>query len=352
MFKSIKINNLRAITELEINNFGKVNLLVGPNNCGKTTILESIFFLVGATNPQLPINANNLRGLPFLSREVLATLWHNRDTSKNIKICAVTYEEKEEQSLSISPIRDNKQKTEFVSSDFVTIEGEVNGIESNFVPDGFRFEYKSSQVPDDLKISQVILRGNEIVTEGSKERSDRGYFISPSTLLTGAKDKFGAAQRNKQIPQLLSFLQKVDPDISDLRLNEIGLVEADIGLPGLMPVNLMGGGIGKCLSVALGMLYYRDGIVIIDEIENGLHHSIQKTLWNAVFSWAQDLNIQVFATTHSNECINAFKDSIDNTLFESEAKLFRIERKEEKFRAVEYTKDMLAESIESKWEVR
>jgi len=100
------------------------------------------------------------------------------------------------------------------------------------------------------------------------------------------------------------------------------------------------------------MLDTRDGIVLIDEIENGLHYSVQEKLWQAVFSWAQDLNVQVFATTHSNECIKAFSRSLDATLFKSQARLFRIERKDEKFRAVEYTKEQLAESLESKWEVR
>jgi len=352
MFKSIKIKNLRAITELDIDNLGQVNLLVCQNNCGKTTILESIFFLVGATNPQLPVTTNNLRGLPFLSKDVLATFWHNRNTSEPIEIEAVTHDGIEQQSLSIYPIRDKKQEAEFVSSDFVSIEGAVTDYEPQPVPEGLRLEYVSSQAPDDRKISTLILRGNKIATEGPKKMSSRGYLISPSTLLTDVKDKFGAAQRNKQIPRLLSFLQQIDHNISDVRLNEIGLVEADIGLSGLLPVNLMGGGIGKFLSVALGMLYYSDGIVLIDEIENGLQHSAQKTLWKAVFSWAQDLNIQVFATTHSLECVNAFCSSIETSLFESEAKLFRIERKDEKFRAVEYTKDILAESLDSNWEVR
>ena len=42
MFKSIKINNLRVITELEIDNFGQINVLVGHNSCGKTTKLYRI----------------------------------------------------------------------------------------------------------------------------------------------------------------------------------------------------------------------------------------------------------------------------------------------------------------------
>ncbi len=67
---------------------------------------------------------------------------------------------------------------------------------------------------------------------------------------------------------------------------------------------------------------------------------------------AQKLNVQVFATTHSMECIRGFNDSAEAGLFDAEAKLFRIERKEDKFRAVEYTREVLAASLESNWEVR
>ncbi|MHC4216241.1 MAG: AAA family ATPase, partial [Planctomycetota bacterium] len=59
-----------------------------------------------------------------------------------------------------------------------------------------------------------------------------------------------------------------------------------------------------------------------------------------------------FATTHSNECIRAFNRSVEINLFGSEVKLFRIEREDENFRVVEYSKDVLAESLDSKWEVR
>jgi len=151
---------------------------------------------------------------------------------------------------------------------------------------------------------------------------------------------------------LISSLKEIEPDISDIRINEIGILEADVGLPKLIPVNLLGGGIANSLSILLAMLDSQDGIVLIDEIENGLHHSIQQKIWKAIFNLAQKLNTQTFVTTHSNECIRTFSNSVDMTLFGSEAKLFRIERKDEKFRVVEYTKELLSESLESKWEVR
>jgi AAA15 family ATPase/GTPase len=147
-------------------------------------------------------------------------------------------------------------------------------------------------------------------------------------------------------------LKEIEPDISSLDYLEPGLLFADIGLPEMIPANLMGGGIAKCLSVAIAMLYSRDSIVLIDEIEDGLHYMAQQNMWKAILEWARKLNVQVFVTTHSNESIKTFNNSIDTTLFESETKLFRIERKDEKFRSVEYTKELLTESLESKWEVR
>ena len=86
MLNNLKIKNLRAITELEIDNFGQVNLITGENNCGKTTILESLFFLAGATNPNLPVTANTLRGFPFLSDQMWLTFFHNMKQDCKIKI--------------------------------------------------------------------------------------------------------------------------------------------------------------------------------------------------------------------------------------------------------------------------
>ena len=108
----------------------------------------------------------------------------------------------------------------------------------------------------------------------------------------------------------------------------------------------------KLLSTAIAMLNMQDGFVLIDEIENGLGYSSQRKLWDAIFRWAQKLNVQVFASTHSMECIRAFSHLAEADLFGADARLFRIERKEDKFRAVEYTPELLVESLESNWEVR
>jgi len=351
MFKSIQIKNLRAITELEIDNLGQVNLLVGQNNCGKTTLLEALFFIIGHTNPKLSISANAFRGLEFLSNEYWDSFFHNIETDSNIEISVVLREAEEKQELVMRPMIQKQTTVETVSSDVVSVGIQNGDSKPEFTPMGLELTYTSSQDPSAKAISSIFLKGNELRTEGVKESSLRGVFVGPATKFDW-RNRFASLQRKKRVGELISCLKEIEPDISDIRINEVGILEADVGLRKLIPVNLMGGGIANSLSILLAMLDSQDGIVLIDEIEDGLHHSIQQKIWKAVFKWAQDLNVQVFATTHSNECIGAFSNSVDISLFGSEAKLFRIERKDEKFRAVEYTRELLSESLESKWEVR
>ena len=351
MFQSIKVNNLRAVTELEVKNLGQINLFVGQNNCGKTTLLEALFFLIGATNPRLPINVNIFRGLDFLRSEWWDTFFHNLNSSISIVITGQLTETKEQQRLLISPILGKEISSESLSSNMVSVDANGGDSKPAIIPDGLELTYMNSKDANVITKSRIVMKDNQLITEGMKESTKRGIFVGPTTKFDW-KMRFSSIQRKKKIGDLISSLKEIDQSIVDIRLNEVGILEVDMGLPNLIPVNLLGGGMANFLSVALAMLDGKDGIVLIDEIENGLHYSILNKLWQVVFKWSKDLNVQVFATTHSYECIKAFSAYVDTTLFESEAKLFRIERKDEKFRAVDYSKENLVESLESNWEVR
>ena len=75
----------------------------------------------------------------------------------------------------------------------------------------------------------------------------------------------------------------------------------------------MGDGINRILTIILSMVNVENGYFFIDEFENGLHYSVQKDLWKMIFYLAEKLNIQVFATTHSSDCINAFQEVINDS---------------------------------------
>ena len=351
MFKSVRINNLRAITELEIDNLDRINLFVGQNNCGKTTILEAIFFLVGQTNPKLPINVNVFRGLNIFSNEYWCSFFNNMNIDSDICISAILCDTQKEQRLIIHPETQKQTPTKPVSPDVISVDFQNGNSKPDLVTNGLKLIFTNSQDPNTEEISTIRFEGNQLNTNGIKQSSINGVFVSPSTRFDW-KVRFGSVQRKKRIDELTSLLKEIEPHISDIRLNEVGILEAEVGLSRLIPINLMGGGIASFLSIALAMLDMQDGIVLIDEIEAGLHHSVQEKLWKAVFNWAEKLNVQVFATTHSYECIKAFSTCAKSSLFSDQSRLFRIEREEDTFKSVEFDATDVAISMEKTWEVR
>jgi len=234
-----------------------------------------------------------------------------------------------------------------LSHDFAT-----TGLELRGEVIGLRLEYADSNSSSSPVVSEVIMRGSELTAvSGADSPLVRGVFVAASA--NDWRQSFSGVQKRKQVAEVIQLLKEIEPELADLRLlDPPGLLYADIGAPELIPVRVMGGGIAKSLSVALAMLSVENGLIAIDEVENGLDYASQLKLWRAIFSWAQKLNIQVFTSTHSRECIKAFSDCAEGGLFAADAKLFRIERQGDKSRAVEYTPDLIAESLESNWEIR
>jgi len=348
MYKKIEIRNLRAITKLEIDNLGQINLFVGNNNCGKTTVLEALFFLIGATNPQLPITVNTFRGLPFLSSTLWMTFFNNLQYTNPIEILGLISDSSNEQKLLIHPHYKKATVKEELEVSTVSFRGDSKPIAEI---DGLELTYTETENPGREDVSRIFLKNNELVSEGVKGGPVRGIFVSPLTEFSW-KDRFDSIQQRKKVSDVINAVRKIEPKISDLRLNAVGLLVGDIGLSNLIPVNLFGGGTARFLSIALAMVDTPKGIVLIDELDDGLHHSAQENVWKAIFDWAQTLDVQVFATTHSYECIKAFRACAGESLFPEKAKLFRIEREVDKFRTIEFMPDEITRFLENMWEIR
>ncbi len=349
MYNKISIKNLRGINYLEVDNLGQINLIVGDNNCGKTTFLEGIFYLIGATNPMLPLRTNTFRGLEYTNDDLWLSFFNNMQIESPIKIVGSDNNTGKDESLSITPFFDNSSKKDLVNSD--SNNGDSLQKES---PSGLNFGFSDFSKPDEIITTVAKRVDNKIATEGAKDfkrREKKGIFVCQNTRFDW-KNRFDSIQRKRLVPKLVNCLKEIEPDIEDIRLNVMNTLEADAGLPKLIPLNLMGGGIATYISVALAMLDYADGVVLIDEIENGLHYSVQEKLWKAIFSWAQELHTQVFATTHSYENIKAFHSASKESLFRDQSKLIRLERKENAYKAVEIPQDELGVTIDEQWEVR
>jgi AAA15 family ATPase/GTPase len=119
-----------------------------------------------------------------------------------------------------------------------------------------------------------------------------------------------------------------------------------------IPLKSMGDGINRILNLAMALVSTEKGVLLVDEIETGLHYEAQVDMWRLIFKTAQDLDVQVFATTHSWDCIAAFKEALQEPEDQSVAKLFRLDSKYGKLRAVEYDAEDIRIAVDQGIEVR
>ena len=118
-----------------------------------------------------------------------------------------------------------------------------------------------------------------------------------------------------------------------------------------VPLKSLGDGAVRLLSVALGLANSAGGFLVIDEAENGIHHSVQREFWRMVLEAAHMNDVQVFATTHSWDCVRGFAQAA-NELENVDGVLVRIEKNDEDMWAVEYSEDDLRVVAEQRIEVR
>jgi hypothetical protein len=76
-----------------------------------------------------------------------------------------------------------------------------------------------------------------------------------------------------------------------------------------VPLRSFGDGVNRLFGLMLSLSCAKNGVLLVDEIENGLHYTILPAVWKMVFHLASQLNVQVFATTHSWDCVKAFQNT-------------------------------------------
>jgi AAA15 family ATPase/GTPase len=114
----------------------------------------------------------------------------------------------------------------------------------------------------------------------------------------------------------------------------------------------MGEGTAKLLSIMLAIATSRGGIVLIDELENGVHYSVHPKLWPLLITFSKQYDCQLFLTTHSYELIKSLKGAVEND--ENDEYLFyvRLDRTQDNILPKTYQMDMLFSAIERDWEIR
>ena len=318
MFKTLEIKNLRGVKFAKIAGLSQINLFFGKNNCGKSTVLEALFLISGQSNPTLPLSINSMRNYLKFAESDLNTEFYNLNPENKISISTTGYERRH---LEISKI---KSHTNTVDLD--TLRNGSSENSANLY--GIKLEYtvNDKQFSSDF----ILMEGNP---KNGKANIDQRYketlfsqYIPSSSFQNSLNEDFAKIVANKQESYILSALQEIDPNIKDLQLVGDEIL-VDIGAEQRLPINMTGDGLRKLLMIIISIFRCRNGILLIDEIDNGLHYSAMKVMWKAILTAAKVNNVQLFASTHNIDSLKGLGqilDDVEYADYRSEISAFKL----------------------------
>ncbi|BFL69285.1 AAA family ATPase [Moraxella osloensis] len=320
---SLKIKNFRILEDVTIEKLGHVNLIVGKNNSGKSTVLEALALLASGFNPEVMLFISN-------NRNVYRHLNTKDIESKVFSIENIISKSNEDPFLNWTYIGNQ--------SHYLTFGYVKNGKNNNLDIDrekGYSFTY----FIDDRNFMNFEVKAisnralfmdmSENSHHMKKKACNFGYITTNNidlNLFASSWDKIALTDDENLV---LEMLKLIDSDITNLAF--LSLVDSETRIPFVrlknierrIPLHQMGDGIFRLLQIILEIPKSKNSILLIDEFENGLHYSVQPKVWELIFELAHRFNIQVFATTHSWDCIESFSQvAKDRT--DMEGVLFRM----------------------------
>lgn len=361
MYTSFTTKNFRCFKDIIIDGLERVNLITGKNNVGKTALLEALWLYHGYQNPVLGITIDKFRGLDtFKKDDFLRNIFFNFDPDQPILLSAVdasgneltlhiTIAQRSVSSVSIGNGTNGETQPDLTAAEIISQE--------TTEPMDPEVVYEITDASGTRVSARAFFEGTSIsvkpVAKGSKSS---GIFLAARTAHNYAviAERLSNLAVEKMEEVIVNALQVVEPRLLSLRVQYRGgipLIYGDIGLKRLIPFPLMGDGMSRLLGVALAMTDARNGILLIDEIENGIHHSVMPKLWKTLSALAERYNVQIFATTHSIECVLAAYEAFsaqDPYGFS----LYRLDQVKGDPRVVRYDKETLEAAVQTNLEVR
>ena len=357
---SLSVKGLRGIADLSIPRLGRVTLIAGKNGVGKTTLLDAvrIYASRGRYSVLTSILQNREELIAVVDEdgdEISApdyeALFHGRRASTDS--CISIGPEEPSQQLSIKYDLGPLQQTSLLSEDFPNddeqlLKIEFQGTQQKIPVRSFfresRYPYRKSRDDESERPSDVrcLTLGPSLPTNAEIAR------FWDSVALTEDEDRAVQALRliyNDEVNRVAVVDDDRRPRYGRRAVAKIN------GQDRPVPLKSLGDGAVRLFGVALALANSQGGFLVIDEAENGIHHSVQRDFWKMVMRTAHENNVQVLATTHGWDCVAGFAQAATESE-EVEGALVRLERNGDGVRAVEYSEEDLRVAAEQGIEVR
>ena len=326
--ETVAIRRFRGLSTLDLEGLGAFNVFLGANDVGKTSVLEAIFLLSGVDNLQLPVMAQNLRQYLVSDFGQLSPLFHEFDIDSGVKLTARASQERRTLTIS-APYQQDVIEAEAQRAT-ISAKGKAVGAMGNgragdqsssalSGPRALRYDATVQPVSQEEPLrttGTLVDRGDkwEVMREPDSVIDTR---ITASFLpaLPGYDNKpIGELIVRKRTDVVLKYLQVVNPRVEQIAV--IGdIVYVDIGLAKLMPLNMFGSGMIRAATILSACILGDHGILLIDEIEYGLHHEAIPQLLAALLTLSDERSIQVFVTTHSLDVLRGLQALLSEQRF-------------------------------------
>ncbi len=310
MIESVKIQNFRCFSELEVHGLKPINIIVGENASGKSAFLEAIYLaLTGVPSSAFQLREWRKMSQPresafasLSSSEIWDDLFHNYNSARPI-------------AISIA----NSQP----SPDVLRIQRDGAGVKFHWKPAGYDSEvisFPAQHKPEgwrNAEMSDVI----PVEFIGSHTQSVPQWLAS----------RFSNLSKEGETLPVLDALRVEFPFLKDLSL------ELDAGNPSVfasiegskrkLPASLVSDGFNKLLGFLLSIASASKGTLLIDQIEDGFYFKKLPSIWKTIHKLAKEKGTQIFATIHSQECLDALLPVLEEN--EEDFALVRASRSED-----------------------
>ena len=154
---------------------------------------------------------------------------------------------------------------------------------------------------------------------------------------------------------MTEILKEIEPNLKDIVLVENELL-VDIGFDKRIPIQMLGDGIRKLLSLIICIYYCSNGILLVDEIDNGMHYKSMPVMWRAILKAAQEYNVQLFATTHNIDSLQTLCKVIElqeNRTLEDDIRVYTLRKTgDDTLKAIKSTYRQFSHLINQEIEIR
>jgi AAA15 family ATPase/GTPase len=290
-FTTFHIENYRKLSNIDVKHLSRVNLFAGGNNVGKTSILEAFYLLSQLNNINAYLDLEQYRG-KFIDN--FQAKWIDKNFTNTIDLEGTFNGKDVALSLRSEQTEEDIEKSSYLST--IISEAKANGdiLTSSihlFANQSPEVRYKKSLVLSNAAFTSPYRYNIKLLHAAHSQAVKEGYY---DRIIQFIKER------------LDNSIEKIDL-INDEGENRFVVTTSKLSKP--LDLTKYGEGLQRVFEIALFLGYCKNGILCIDEIDSALHKSLLIHFTNFIQIMAKEFNVQVFLSTHSKECIDAFVEN-------------------------------------------